>query len=72
MQVLDIKELVRSTKGISEEMVQEAVDTIRRVEQLGGTRSVYNLVPPFSRQPSAPEVGKKTDPRTVKLTTRRP
>jgi hypothetical protein len=66
---MDVKELVRSAKGVKEEDVQEAVNTVREVESLGGTRAQYNIAPPFgslTRRSSKP-----TDPRTVKLKTRR-
>jgi hypothetical protein len=48
MQVIGIKELLRKTKGVTEEEVREVVEMIREVEKLGVTRSEYNLAPPFS------------------------
>jgi hypothetical protein len=47
MQVHDVRELVKATKGVKEEDVQEAVNTVRQVESLGGTRTQYNIAPPF-------------------------
>jgi hypothetical protein len=73
MEVIDLKELVRKSPGVTEEEVRQAVETIRQVEQLGGRRSQYNLVPPFSQPGSSPKrtvAPAPLDPRTALLKTR--
>ena len=69
MQVFDLKGLVDSATGVTEDAVQEAVSIVRKVEELGGTRSQYNLAPPFGSLVRL--TSKLTDPRAVKLKTRR-
>lgn len=65
MQVIELKDLVRTAKGVTEQDVREAGELIRRVEELGATRSQYNLASPYSRTP------RPADPRTVSKKSRR-
>lgn len=65
MQVPKLETLVRTAKGATVEGVQEAIETIRQVEKLGGTRSQYNLASPFS------SLGSPTAPKTAKPRPRR-
>lgn len=45
---MELKEILRNSK-VTEHEVQEVLKTIREVEELGATRSEYNLATPFSR-----------------------
>lgn len=65
MQVPKLEALVRTAKGATVEEVREAIETIRQVEKLGGTRSQYNLAPPFS------SLGSPTGPKAAKPKARR-
>jgi hypothetical protein len=49
MQAVDLKELVKNAKEGTEQEVREALEVIRRVEELGVGPSRYSLAPPFSR-----------------------
>ncbi len=44
----ELARLLQAASKESLDTVREAIATIRRVEQLGGVRSVYNLASPFS------------------------
>lgn len=70
MQATDLEDLVgRLTKGGKKERdVREALETVRQVESLGGTKAQYNIAPPFGSLKRR-ATGSKSQ-KLVKLTVR--
>ena len=67
----DIEELIKSNPKIDREQLEAGLDLIRRIREGGSPGAGYRLVPPGTGRRTHAGEEANSDPRTVRLGTKR-